>query len=91
MNAPHNRKRRNTLDGENQTEAAEAAEPDAESPKRFAHELGDRVNLAESPEQGEVIGRCEFKAAENSYLVRYLAGDGRQVESWWGESALKGA
>lgn len=50
--------------------------------------LNDRVVLNESGESGAVIGRAEYLNAERSYLVRYCAGDGRQVEQWWGESAL---
>jgi hypothetical protein len=50
--------------------------------------LNDRVVLIESEEVGTVIGRAEFTTSEPSYNVRYKAGDGRQVESWWGESAI---
>lgn len=50
-----------------------------------------RVKLAESGETGEIIGRAEYTYMEPQYLIRYKAGDGRQVESWWGESALRAA
>lgn len=50
--------------------------------------LRDRVKLIESGEQGQVIGRAEYTTTEPHYLVRYRAGDGRQVETWWSESAL---
>jgi hypothetical protein len=56
--------------------------------KSFKHELGARVSLAKSGETGEVIARAEYQTTEDSYLVRYMAADGRQVEQWWGESAL---
>lgn len=56
--------------------------------KSFKHELGDTVSLAHSQETGSVVGRAEYPASENSYLIRYLAGDGRQVEQWWPESAI---
>lgn len=53
--------------------------------------LRDRVKLVESAETGEVIARAEYTYTEPHYLIRYKAGDGRQVESWWGESALRAA
>lgn len=57
----------------------------------FRFGLFDRVKLSESGEQGIVIGRAEYTTSEHSYLVRYRAGDGRQTECWWGESALVAA
>ena len=54
----------------------------------FKFELGDRVRLAESEENGVIIGRAEYMNGENSYFVRYKAGDGRQVDVWWCESAI---
>lgn len=50
--------------------------------------LGERVMLERSDEEGYVVGRAEYSASEPGYLVRYCAADGRQVEAWWGESAL---
>ena len=46
------------------------------------------VIKALSGETGEIFGRAEYTTAENQYQVRYKAADGRQVESWWAESAL---
>ena len=57
--------------------------------KSFKFSLNARVSIAASGEAGEVIGRAEYVVAENSYLVRYKAADGRAVETWWGESALR--
>ncbi len=54
----------------------------------FKFKIGERVKLTESDEAGRVIGRAEYDYSENNYLLRYRAGDGRQIESWWGESAL---
>jgi hypothetical protein len=55
----------------------------------FKFKLGDTVALSESPrETGTVIARAEFQHSENSYLIRYCAGDGRQTECWWSESAI---
>lgn len=54
----------------------------------FKFELKQVVKMAASEESGVVIGRAEYSASEPSYQVRYLAGDGRQTEQWWGESAL---
>lgn len=55
----------------------------------YKFELGQRLKLVESGECGIVIGRAEYDFCDNQYLLRYEAGDGRQVESWWTESALK--
>jgi hypothetical protein len=55
----------------------------------FLFAIGEDVELKNSDESGIVIGRAEFETSENQYLVRYMAGDGRQVENWWGESALR--
>ena len=58
---------------------------------KFAFELEAKVKLKLSGEKGEVIGRAEYTYCENHYMVRYRAGDGRQTESWWGESAIEAA
>lgn len=50
--------------------------------------MGDRASLSHSGEEGEIVGRAEYLNAENGYLFRYKAGDGRQVEAWWAESAF---
>lgn len=55
----------------------------------FSHH--QRVRLVESGETGTVIGRADFVSAQNSYLIRYRAADGRQVEDWWGEDAIEAA
>ncbi|WP_167361719.1 hypothetical protein [Burkholderia pseudomultivorans] len=54
----------------------------------FKFAVGSDVSIEASGESGEVIGRAEYAAAENTYLVRYRCADGRAVENWWGESAL---
>lgn len=56
----------------------------------FKFELGQRLTLAESggTECGPVIARADCLDCEDQYLIRYRAGDGRTVESWWHESAL---
>lgn len=54
----------------------------------FKFELGQLVRLARSQEEGEIIGRAEYVNMEPHYYVRYVAGDGRLCETWWGESAL---
>lgn len=56
--------------------------------KSFKFNLNAHVSIAASGEAGEVVARAEYAAAENGYLVRYKAADGRAVEAWWGESAL---
>lgn len=55
----------------------------------FKFELNTGVRIAASKESGEVIGRAEYTTAENGYLVRYQAADGRAAQEWWGESALE--
>jgi hypothetical protein len=55
---------------------------------QFVFGLGQEVTIINGSETGKVIGRAEYTTSENNYLVRYIAGDGRAVESWWGESAL---
>lgn len=57
------------------------------SNRNFQFALGAAVAITVSSEKGVVIGRAEYINAENSYLVRYKAADGRAVESWWNESA----
>jgi hypothetical protein len=54
----------------------------------FRFSMGDRASLSHSGEEGEIVGRAEYLNAENGYLFRYKAGDGRQVEAWWAESAF---
>lgn len=56
--------------------------------KTFDFKLGDNVTLALSGETGTVVGRASYINANPSYLVRYVAGDGRQVENWLSEEAL---
>jgi hypothetical protein len=54
----------------------------------FKFSLGDKVAIEVSGEQGIVIGRAEYLSADNTYLVRYSAADGRAVEQWWNQDAL---
>lgn len=54
----------------------------------FRFNIEDRVKLIHSDETGIVIGRAEYLHSEDAYYVRYRAADGRQVEAWWGESAI---
>lgn len=58
---------------------------------QFAFDLNQRVKLSCSPETGTIVARAEYAYSENTYLVRYEAGDGRAVEAWWWESALEPA
>lgn len=54
----------------------------------FRFDKGNTATLRHSGESGEIIGRAEYLHMENSYLLRYTAADGRQVEAWWAESAF---
>jgi hypothetical protein len=56
--------------------------------KPFLYELKAEVKMVESNEQGSVIGRAEYLDHVNGYQVRYRAGDGRQVEAWFDETAI---
>lgn len=59
--------------------------------KPFLYEIKASVKMVESAEQGTVIGRAEYESHANSYLIRYRAGDGRQVENWFDEPAITSA
>jgi hypothetical protein len=57
--------------------------------KVFSLEIGQRVELVESGEQGKIVGRAEFAEDAETYYVQYKAADGRLTRSWWPASALK--
>lgn len=65
-------------------------EPKMATKKTFDFKLGDSVNLALSGEKGEIVGRAHYVNAIPSYLVRYVAADGRQIETWLAEDAITG-
>ena len=52
-------------------------------------DLGKQVIIVASGEAGQVIGRAEYLHSERQYMLRYKAADGRAVENWWHESAIK--
>ena len=54
----------------------------------FKFEISQLVMLRISDEFGEVKGRAEYSAHENSYFVHYKAADGRAVSAWFDESDL---
>ena len=54
---------------------------------KFNH--GDKVQIVASGETGEVIGRADYKTAEDNYYLRYKAADGRAVEAWWQVDAIE--
>lgn len=57
-------------------------------PKKFTYDLNQKVEISASGEHGIVIARAEYATANDSYLLRYRAADGRATEAWWGEDAL---
>lgn len=57
----------------------------------WVFDLGQKVKMSLSQETGVVIGRAHYTEGPPAYYVRYLAGDGRQVEAWWQASAIKAA
>lgn len=54
----------------------------------FKFDLGEGVKI-NGNETGKVTGRAEYMHSEPSYYVLYVAGDGRSIQAWWGESALE--
>ncbi|MEM7211877.1 MAG: hypothetical protein AAF479_08295 [Pseudomonadota bacterium] len=56
--------------------------------KTFKFELDDDVVIDCSGETGTIIGRAEYAASDNDYLIRYAAGDGRAVQQWWTETSI---
>ena len=58
-------------------------------PAFFRFEIGQRVALIESGEEGKIIVRAQYATSEDHYQVRYEAGDGCCREVWWGQSALE--
>lgn len=59
--------------------------------KPFIYDIKQTVKMVASNESGTVIGRAEFENHCNSYQIRYRAGDNRQTEAWFDESALEAA
>lgn len=57
----------------------------------FAFSLNQNITLALSGEKGVVIGRAEYVEGVERYLVRYVNGNGSQVEEWLTPSAISAA
>ena len=57
--------------------------------QKFAYELGEKVVIECSGESGEVIGQGRYKSGDDLFLIRYKSAEGRAVEEWWAENALK--
>ena len=55
----------------------------------FAFRLHQSISLKLSDERGEIIGRAEFTNSVDHYKVRYVGGDGRLVEDWLPEDAIR--
>lgn len=55
----------------------------------FKFENGSTASIIASDERGVIVGRAEYIDTANSYLLRYKANDGRAVEQWWNEGALR--
>lgn len=58
------------------------------SAKKYKYDLGQKLVIGCSNEEGQVIARSDSAAHVDQYLLRYKAGDGRAVEAWWDETAL---
>jgi hypothetical protein len=63
-------------------------EPKEKKMEKSLYGLSETVRMIASEEKGAIIGRAEYLHDETRYLVRYKAADGRQVEDWWGQSAI---
>lgn len=57
----------------------------------FRYPLGHPVALVGSAEQGTVVGRAQHATSVDQYNIRYVAGDGRLIESWWTVDAIRDA
>jgi hypothetical protein len=55
----------------------------------FKFELGQKVEITISGEQGSVYGRVEYAEEVPQYLVKYKAADGRAVDGWFLANELK--
>ena len=55
---------------------------------KFEFELGDKAKMAMTAESGVIIGRAEYDTLPPSYLMRFVAADGRQVEDWFKSEAI---
>lgn len=58
------------------------------SAKIFLYDLGEKLTIVCSGEEGVVVARSDSASHCDQYLLRYKAGDGRAVEAWWDEPAL---
>lgn len=84
-----------TMEGERHLLSGVTAGRDRASPQPMEKQMspwkfniGDKVRIADGAETGHVIGRAEYAYSENSYLVRYVGGNGCAVEAWWTSGAL---
>lgn len=58
------------------------------SHKSFKFELGQKVRITVSSEEGRVIARCEYIKNEPTYELRYVRKTGTATQKIWPESAL---
>ena len=56
--------------------------------KTFFYELGEAVEITVSGETGIVTGRTDNINADDQFLIRYKANDGRAVSNWFYASEL---
>lgn len=57
--------------------------------KNWQFALGQPVRMTLSGEKGSVVGRAEYSDRPDLYYVRYVAGDGCQVENWQEATAIE--
>lgn len=55
----------------------------------FEFDLGDTARIKVSGEQGEVIGRADYKHDQNYFQIRYEAANGTATTKYWGADALE--
>lgn len=54
----------------------------------FEFDMGDTVHIKVSGEQGQVIGRADYKHDQNYFQIRYRTSNGTATTRWWGADAL---
>lgn len=59
--------------------------------KNWKFEIGQRVALGQSVEEGIVVGRAEYSNSCDNFYVRYVTGAGCQTETWFAADALDDA
>lgn len=57
--------------------------------REFKYDLGQKVEVIASGENGYVKARAQYMVEPNGYLILYKAADGRAVTAWWQENDIR--